>query len=55
MRSALVPLLLFAATIITANADTLVVLPFANLSRTSILDWIGEGLARHPGEPGNIR
>lgn len=45
MRSALVPLLLFAATIITANADTLVVLPFANLSRTSNLDWIGEGLA----------
>ncbi len=46
MRFALVPLLLLAATAATiANADTLVVLPFANLSRTSNLDWIGEGIA----------
>lgn len=42
MRSALAQLLLLVT---AANADTLVVLPFANLSRTPNLDWIGEGIA----------
>ncbi len=44
MRSALAQLLLLV-TAASAHADTLVVLPFANLSRTPNLDWIGEGIA----------
>jgi tetratricopeptide (TPR) repeat protein len=45
MRIALVLLATVAMCATVASADTFVVLPFANLSRTPNLDWIGESIA----------
>src|SRR5436190_15739608 len=45
MRLAQIPILLISLALGAAHADTILVLPFFNLSNSANLDWIGESIA----------